>query len=283
MSHSYERPTALANPRADRVRKVAALVGRSARSRTGRILVEGPQGVRELLAHRPDHVVDVYVSEAAASLHSDLVALARSATRFVHLCTDEVCREMSADAQGILAVAKESAIRREIDGVAPGSTLAVLAQGRDPGNVGTIIRTADAMGAAAVILVAGTVDVANPKVLRSSAGSAFHLPIVKAEDFDSAVRTIHDAGGCVLGTSGGHGSRDLADLMYSCALEGRGHLAGTHAWVFGNEAAGMSEAELAACDALVRIDMTGDAESLNVASAAAMCLFASQSVRTSLS
>lgn len=269
----------LANPRADRVKKVASLVGRSARNRSGLILVEGPQSVRELLAHRPSEVVDVYVSEEGAAAHRDILELAHERTRWVHSCTREVIHEISGDAQGILAVAKSAAILSSIDEAAPGSSIALIAQGRDPGNVGTIIRTADAMGAAGVITVAGTVEVSNPKVLRSSAGSAFHLPIVRAEDFESAVRMVHSLGGRVLGTSGGLGTRDLVELLEE-ARTGEGPLAGTHAWAFGNEARGLSEGELAACDALVSIPMTGAAESLNVASAAAMCLFGSQSLRS---
>lgn len=268
----------LANPRADRVRKVAALVGRSARSRTGLILVEGPQSLRELLVHRSSEVVDVYVSEDAVSSHPELLELARQRTRWVHVCTEEVIREMSGDAQGLVAVAKKDAISSVLQEVPTGSAIALIAQGRDPGNVGTIIRTADAMGAAAVITVAGTVEVGNPKVLRASAGSVFHLPIMTSEDFESAVRLVHSFKGTVLGTSGGFGTLDLDELIDE-ARTGSGPLAATHAWAFGNEAKGLSLAELKACDSLVSIPMTGAAESLNVASAAAMCLFASQNAR----
>ncbi|MCI7512172.1 MAG: RNA methyltransferase [Schaalia hyovaginalis] len=282
MTAFAERPEVLANPRAERVRKVAALSGRSARSRAGRILVEGPQAVRELLAHRPAFVEDVYLSEKAAERHHDISFLARAATRWTHMMTDEVAHAMSPDSQGVVAVARSEAVSDEFGEAGSGATFVVLAQGRDPGNVGTIIRTADAMGASAVITVAGTVAVDSPKVIRSSAGSVFHLPIIAEPDFDAAVRSVHERGGQVLGTSGSAGAKDLSDLMLSAALEARGWLTGTHAWVFGNEAKGLGDEELSACDALVRIDMSGDAESLNVASAAAMCLFASQTVRRAL-
>lgn len=275
-----ERPTMLDNPRAERVRKIAALAGRSARSRHGLLLVEGPQAVRELVRHRADEVQDVYLTEGATRIHPDVEADARAATRWVHEVSDEVAVAMSSDAQGVIAVARAEAISRTTPSIDPGSTLVVLAQGRDPGNVGTIIRTADAMGASAVITVAGTIDVTGPKVIRASAGSVFHLPIVAVSDFDAGVALVHDLGAQVFGTSGVAGSHDLADLMFSATLEARGWLTGSHAWAFGNEAKGLSDAELDACDLLVRIDMTGDAESLNVASAAAMCLYASQIVRT---
>lgn len=269
----------LANPRADRVRKVAALSGRSARSRARRLLVEGPQAVRELLTHRAHLVEDVYLSDRAAELHPDIAAYAREATRWTHRVSEDVARAMSADAQGIIAVARLEAICRTLPTIPAGTTLVLLAQGRDPGNVGTIIRTADAMGAHAVLTVAGTVDVTGPKVIRASAGSVFHLPILSVPDFDAGVALVHDLGAQVFGTSGAAGSQDLAELMFSAALESRGWMTGSHAWAFGNEATGLTQAQLQACDLLVRIDMTGEAESLNVASAAAMCLYASQTVR----
>lgn len=271
----------LDNPRAERVRRIAALAGRSARSRHGLLLVEGPQAVRELVRHRADAVQDVYLTEGAARIHPDVEADARAATRWVHEVSDEVAAAMSSDAQGVIAVARTEAIRRTTPNIDSGSTLVLLAQGRDPGNVGTIIRTADAMGASAVITVAGTVDVTGPKVIRASAGSVFHLPVVPVSSFDEGGAVARSLGAKLLGTSGGAGSQNLADLMLSATMESRGWLVGTHAWVFGNEAKGLSSSELAACDLLVRIDMSGKAESLNVASAAAMCLFASQTVRLS--
>ncbi len=284
MATSAERPPVLSNPHADRVKKVAGLAGRSARSRSGLLLVEGPQAVRELLACRPASVRDVYLSAHALRRDPALLELADSVTRWVHEVSDEVARAMSPDAQGVIAVATSDAVLGVLHGpVEPGSCLVMLAQGRDPGNVGTIIRTADAMGAAAVLTVVGTVDVRSPKVVRSSAGSVFHLPIIPVASFDEGGTLLRSLGASLLGTSGGSGSQDLADLMLSAALEARGWLASTHAWVFGNEATGLSRAECDACDLLVRIDMTGAAESLNVASAAAMCLYASQTVRSALS
>ena len=166
MSFSAERLTVLDNPRADRVRRVSGLVGRSARSRSGLMLVEGPQAVRELTAHRPFAVRDVYVREDAWETHADVVDVARRATRWVHPVTAEVSAALSGDSQGICAVASLDALSRELPEPSVGETIVVLAQGRDPGNVGTIIRTADAFGAVGVVAVAGTVDAASPKVVR---------------------------------------------------------------------------------------------------------------------
>ena len=141
------------------------------------------------------------------------------------------------------------------------------------------MRTADAMGARAIVSVKGSVEASSPKVIRSSAGSVFHLPIVPADSFHEACQALRGINAVILGTSGARGAYSLSSLMSQASVEGRGWLTQTHAWVFGNEAQGMSQAEMSACDALVMIPMSGDAESLNVASAAAMCLFASQSAR----
>ncbi len=279
MSSFSERPSILDNPRADRVKKVAALAGRSARSKQGKILVEGPQTVRELVRYRSSFVEDVYYTSAAAQTHPDVIDDAERLCRWVHEVSDEVAQAISRDSQGICAVARAEAIETSLPEIQSGDTLVVIAQGRDPGNVGTIMRTADAMGARAIISVKGSVDSSSPKVIRSSAGSVFHLPIVPAASFGEACQTLRGMNAAILGTSGAQGAYSLTSLMSYAAWERRGWLAQTHAWVFGNEAQGMSDEEMAACDALVMIPMSGQAESLNVASAAAMCLFASQNAR----
>ena len=261
MSSFPERLTLLDNPRADRVRRVSGLVGRSARSRSGLMLVEGPQAVRELVTHRGECVRDVYVRQDVWDTHADVVEAARRATRWVHPVTHEVSAAPSGDSQGSV-----------------GETLVVLAQGRDPGNVGTIIRTADAFGAVGVIAVAGTVDASSPKVVRASAGSVFHIPVCQVASFADARALIHGRSAALLGTSGGAGSLSLSDLLVQ-GVSARSPLSQSHAWVFGNEARGLSGDDMRLCDALVSIPMTGDAESLNVASAATACLFASQTVR----
>lgn len=274
-SDSTERPSILDNPHADRVKRVAGLAGRSARSRSGLMLVEGPQAVRELVVHRGGQVRDVYLTPRASAQHPDIVGAAEAVTRWVHEVTEEVARAMSSDAQGVLAVAREQAVA---DG-APrpgGGPVVVLARAQDPGNAGTIIRTADAMGASRVVLTPGSVDVRNPKVVRASAGSVFHLPVATGVELPALVDSLHEGGTVVMGTSGQDGSLDLTDLLDEVVLRGDGALTVPHAWVFGNEAQGLDPEEEDACDVLVRIPMSGPAESLNVSSAAAMCLFASQ-------
>lgn len=296
----------LANPRSERAKRVAALSGRSARSRTGLILVEGPQAVRELLAHRGETVRDVYFTEAAAQRYGQLWEAARRVTRYVHLVSQAVADAMSGDAQGIIAVADAAAVAARLERWEGARLVVVLAEAQDPGNVGTIIRLADACGAQAVVIAKGGADATSPKVIRSSVGSVFHLPIVRGVEFGAAVAELRGAGMQVLAAHG-YGEVSLEELLVaslnggaktSTAAEQAGgqaaqpdlggatkgpakgpakgpELGGPTAWVFGNEARGLSEAELAACDASVRIALRGHAESFNVAGAAAILLHAS--------
>lgn len=320
-----KRPPILDNPRSDRIRSVAALGGRSARKRAGRILIEGPQSVAELLLHRANFVVDVYFSEDAAERDPELLAVARSAVRWVHLTTEDVANALSRDAQGVVAVAERAAITGgsaekfaksfggsgQSPAAAPLHTPAgdttqrgvfapfaiYLPQTQDPGNAGTIIRSADALGASAVFVGPGTVEVGNPKVIRASAGSVFHLPIISA-GFADLKPLLQPEGWLFLGTSGSNSDLDLNALITACVrgtpqptpsqghqngtahhLRDRGILEAPHIWVFGNESRGLSKTEMDSCDHLVRIPIPGDAESLNAAAAAAICLHASSLLR----
>ena len=265
----------LDNPGSSRIKKVAALGGRSARAKTGLILVDGPQAVRELLQWRAPDVQDAYFTESAADRHPELYEAARESVRFVHLMSEQVSHKMSSESQGIVAVAEAGAIGGGVSlegllasAVAGAGFLVMLPETQDPGNLGTIIRTADAMGAAGVLLGRGTVEAGNPKVIRSSAGSVFHLPVLRVA-FDEGAAATRDAGIRLLGTA-------LAGTSVALpALLDADELTGPHAWAFGNEARGLSGDEQRACDALVHIPMAGAAESLNVAASAAMCLFAS--------
>jgi TrmH family RNA methyltransferase len=150
--------------------------------------------------------------------------------------------------------------------------LAVMADVRDPGNAGTVIRTADAAGAEGVVLAGSSVDLYNTKTIRASVGSVFHLPIALAPDPADAVRSAQEAGLVVL----------AADGAGEVDLYGAGEvLAGPTAWLFGNEAWGLP-AELAGlADHRVRIPIHGRAESLNLSTAAALCLYASAQAQRS--
>ncbi|WIK65219.1 TrmH family RNA methyltransferase [Gleimia hominis] len=272
-NQSARRPAILANPNSDRIREVARLAGRSARRRAGRVLVEGPQAVREALRFCGRDLKDVYLSSTAMERDFELTQLARTKTRWVHEVTDEVSTAISKDAQGVSAVVEDF----RTDGLprVDWSFVMILAGIQDPGNVGTMIRIADAAGADAVLACSGTADVSSPKVVRASAGSVFHLPTVVNVSFEDAAQWAHARNMTVLGADG-RGSTDLFDAE----LGGEAvDLAAPTAWVFGNEAHGFAQVETGAIDHLVAIPLAGHAESLNVSAAAAVCMFASARMR----
>jgi TrmH family RNA methyltransferase len=143
--------------------------------------------------------------------------------------------------------------------------VAVLVEPNDPGNAGTILRTADAAGADAVV-VAGGVDLYNGKAVRASAGSLFHLDVVVDV---AVVDVVAAAGSLVTLAATGSGTRDVNELAVD------GTLARPTIWLFGSEAHGLPAEALDAADHIVRVPIYGRAESLNVAAAAAICLYAS--------
>jgi TrmH family RNA methyltransferase len=188
----------------------------------------------------------------------------------VHLVSEPVMGELAQTVtpQGLVGVARfrDVPLADLMSGAGGGglALVVVLAAARDPGNAGTVIRTADAAGADAVVLPSGSVDPYNPKCVRSSAGSLFHLPFVAGGDALDSVAALRAAGLQVLAaTAAADRSLDEVDLK------------GPTAWLFGNEAWGLPPELVAAADAGVRVPIHGRAESLNLATAAAVCLYAS--------
>ena len=150
--------------------------------------------------------------------------------------------------------------------------VAICADVRDPGNAGTVIRTADAAGADGVVLAGSSVDAYNPKTVRASVGSLFHLPVVVEPDVAAAVAAARAAGLTVL----------AADGDGETSLDDAGDLLGRRtAWLFGNEAWGLPPEVAALADHRIRIPIHGRAESLNLSTAAALCLYASASAHRS--
>ena len=266
----------LINPRSERVRSVRALSGRSARLRTGRFLVEGPQSVREAVRYAPDLVRDLFLTETAADRYTEIVGAAHEAGVTLRSGSDEVLDAMSPDAQGVVAVLdRPQASLEDVAALNP-RLVAVLLNVRDPGNAGTVIRAADAAGADAVLLAGESVDVLNPKVVRSTAGSLFHLPVVAGASYDDVLGAVHGLGMAVLAADG-VGPHDLDDLLDVAGAPGAGQpdLAAPTAWVFGNEAWGLRPEDRDRADAVVRVPIRGRAESLNLATAATVCLYGS--------
>jgi len=183
---------------------------------------------------------------------------------------------MSPDAQGVLAVGR--IIAEDVARAFRGPLVAFLHQVRDPGNAGTVIRAADASGAAGVVLSEASVDLHNPKTVRSTAGSMFHLPIATGAELVASAEAARSAGMQVLAADG-EGQVELDDLADAAAGQaaeaGEVDLRRPTMWVFGNEAHGLSAVERDVADAVVRIGISGRAESLNLAMAATLCLFGS--------
>ncbi len=268
-----------ANPRADRVRRGHRLARRVGRARAGQFAAEGPQAVREaLVAHAAagDVVAELYLTPAAAERYADEVRLARSAGLDPVGVADDVMAAMTdtVSPQGLLAVC--AAVDRPLaDVLAPRPALvAVLTHVRDPGNAGTVLRAADAAGAGAVVLTEASVDVHNPKCVRSTAGSLFHLPVAQGATLAETAKALRGNGLAVLAADGG-GDVDLDELQDDAERDPDALLRRPTAWVLGNEAWGLPAEHRALADAVVRVPIHGRAESLNLATAATVCLYAS--------
>ncbi|BCW18803.1 RNA methyltransferase [Arthrobacter sp. NtRootA9] len=280
----------LSNPRADRVRDVAKLAGRPARLKRGHFLVEGPQAVREALklhqerlaGGEPGVVTEVYASEACLDRYPEFEDLAEGTN--ARLATDEVLAAMAdtVNPQGIIAVCRFVDVSLDTVLDAGPRLIAVLCQVRDPGNAGTVLRAADSAGADAVVLTASSVDIYNPKAVRSTAGSLFHLPVVLGADAAELAAACRARGIGILAADG-YGSLNLDALQDENArrrLTGAGpasafDLGAPTAWLFGNEAQGLSAGELDLADHRVAVPIYGAAESLNLGTAATVCLYAS--------
>ncbi len=259
----------LENPRSPRVRAVAKLGKRSARAETGLFLLEGPQAVREALAFCPDAIVELFGTPTGGDRHPDIRAAAAEAGIEIEYVSEDVLAAMAdtVSPQGLVAVARQTPTALKDVLAAYPRLLAICEEVRDPGNLGTIIRASDAAGADAVILTGRTVDPYNPKVVRSTTGSIFHLPIVVGADLADVTARIRAAGITIL----------AADVRGDDLIEARaaGVLRGPSAWIFGNEARGLEDGSLALADRVLRLPIFGKAESLNLATAASVCLYES--------
>ncbi|GAA2803604.1 RNA methyltransferase [Saccharopolyspora taberi] len=200
--------------------------------------------------------------------HDELVASARAASVPVRRVTDRAAASLSETVtpQGLVAVCDVPAttVAEALAGRPP--LVAVLVGIADPGNAGTVVRVADAAGAGAVVFAGDTVDAYNGKAVRASTGSLFHLPVARDRDVPAVFAACREAGLRLVGADG-----YAADDLDAAEAD----LAAPTAWVFGSEAHGLSEDVTAQLDATLRVPLYGRAESLNLATAAAVCLYAS--------
>lgn len=244
------------------------LTRRVRRDQVGEFLAEGPQSVREAVA-RPGIVLDVFATTRALQQHGDWLAEQPAPIRTISDRSAAALSETK-QPQGLIARCRYVGVGVG-DVMARGPRLiAILAGIADPGNAGMILRSADAAGADAVIFTQGSVDPYNGKCVRASAGSLFHLPIVRAASYAELHTELTEAGLQVLGATASAerslGEPDIDRLLVKPT-----------AWVLGSEAHGLSSADSRTLpmDELIRIPIWGRAESLNLAAAASICLYAS--------
>lgn len=257
--------------RSGRVKHARRLATRAFRADQREFLAEGPQAVREALA-TAGTTLEVFATVDATDQHVDLVEAARRTGTTWHVVTDDVVAAISDTVQPQGVVARCAMLDRPLAAMldrSPGFVV-VCADIRDPGNAGAVIRCADAAGADGVVLVGDSVDPYNPKSVRATVGSIFHLPLAIERDTAGALAALQDAGLAVLAADG-HGDVGLFDDDLD--------LSAPTAWLMGNEAWGLPDATRALADQVVAVPIFGRAESLNLATAAAVCLYATARAR----
>jgi RNA methyltransferase, TrmH family len=252
--------------RTPRVIAARKLHRRAARAAAGRFLVEGVQAVGEAV-----EATELLVTVAAAHRHPRLLGVARARGARISLITDRAAAVLSETVtpQGLFAICPTVDVSLA-DALRGRPRLAAVLVGvADPGNAGTVIRVADAAGADAVVLTGDSVDPHNGKCVRASAGSLFHVPLALVRDPAEALAALRQAGLRLLAAHP-HAGVDLETV--------RG-LDDATAWVFGSEAHGLPPGVLSAVDEAVAVPIYGRAESLNLAAAAAVCLYRSASIQ----
>ena len=258
--------------RSVRVAAARRLTRRQVRRSLGLFLVEGPAAVREALA--AGALTELFVGRNAIDRNAPLVAATRAAGARVATVMDDAVAALSdtTTPQGVVGVARAVDVGLPEVLAGPAELVVILHELRDPGNVGTIVRSADAAGAQAVVVTRASADPYNGKAVRSSAGSLFHVPIAVDVPLQDAVHGLRARGCRIL-------AADAAGRDIMTAAE---TLRGPVAWVFSNEAHGLRAELQRLADELIGIPVYGSAESLNVAMAATVCLYVSAWARRSV-
>lgn len=241
-----------------KIKELAALQrSKKERTQAGLFVLEGDRIIRDAILTRKELVDNVYVSASYASAKGlpvdNAVIVADSVLS--HVC-DTVTD------QGILATVRQEPLLRSEDELMQKDRILVLEDIQDPGNLGTIVRTAEAAGIEAVIMSSGTVDIFSPKVVRSTMGSLLRVPFTYSRDILETVKSLRESG----------------HTVYAAHLKGASDMRKTpfdprRAIIIGNEGRGISEPVALLADKRVFIPMQGEVESLNAAVAAAILMY----------
>jgi RNA methyltransferase, TrmH family len=258
------------------LRAARRLSRRKHRQEARRFLAEGRQAISEAL-RRPGAVIELIAAEDSVDRHRDLINAGGDTGLRVSVAPSCAVAELAATVtpQGLVAVCQMIDVPTD-EALAGKPRLVVLCdQVRDPGNLGTVIRCADAFGADAVLVSQDSVDVYNPKTVRATAGSLFHLPLAVGVNVAAAITRARESGLQIFGTDAAapHTINDLAES---------GELAGPILWVMGNEAWGLQPHHSALVDRLIALPIYGQAESLNLSTAAAVFLYATATAQRAI-
>jgi TrmH family RNA methyltransferase len=248
------------------IKEIKSLNSRKNRSKKGLFIIEGIKFFIEAL-NEEEKIIRIFMSEQFLSTSESKEILVKAAARNIktYMLPDRLFKGISdtESPQGILAVIK--AKHHNINQLpAEGNLLIILEALQDPGNMGTIIRTADAAGFTGIVVSQGCVDIYNPKVLRSTMGSVFHIPLFFTNNLGETIQTLKSKGIKIYGTH-------LKGASNYFELDMRSDIA----IVIGNESKGISDETAALADALVKIPMIGKAESLNASIAAGLLMYES--------
>ncbi|MHA2788886.1 TrmH family RNA methyltransferase [Corynebacterium sp. S7] len=263
MALDFEQPFTERTPR---IVNAAKLQRAAARRKANQFLAEGENAVEAAVS--TGAATDLFVTEEAAERFADIVTTAGYMDVYTHAITDKAAEHLSdtVNTTGIFALCKPVTWTTGAILKSRTNFVAVGVETNDPGNAGTLIRMADALGATACIFAGDSVDPMSPKVVRSSAGSLFHVPVAREKDIKGVIGQLKAKGLKIAATT--------MDGEVSLADPGE-FIDQPTAWLFGNEAHGLPEEILALADFRVSIPIHGSAESLNLATAAAMCLWES--------
>jgi TrmH family RNA methyltransferase len=251
----------LHSPHIARVKALISSKGAKERRESARYVAEGAQFVREAIKAKAIDQVDVLylTANGRTRLENDQIDLTKFKCEDV---TDAVMKAMSEtiSPQGILAICKIPNPQLAALKLTDKSILLYLHEIQDPGNAGTILRSADALGATAVITSPGSVDMYSPKVVRSTAGSLWHLPVFERVSLESLQSTIPNLSFATLSADGKNSIRQFS-INQNTVL------------IFGNEARGLADLDIPAATDELAIPMAGNAESLNLSAAVSIVLY----------